>query len=128
MSDRPLAEVTLPLPPDVLHPNARTRNYRYRAAMVKKARDESRFLAGRAWNGRSPLPAATVKATFYMPRRRDGDGLNSWLKPYLDGLADAGIVANDSAFTLLPPSQVTGKDAGRKVVLRIEPLGAATAE
>src|SRR5262245_46359261 len=99
--------ITFPLPPQVLHPNGRTRNHRYRSAMVKKTRKEAAFVA-RMQRPPRPYVKATVQATFYMPRRRDGDGLNAWIKPILDGLQDAGIVANDSGITLLPPEQVTG--------------------
>ena len=121
-----MLEITLPLPPEVLHPNGRTRNHKYRAAMVKKTRGEAALLAKAA----APDPAtlmipwtkATIQATFYLPRKRDQDGLIAWLKSYADGLQDAGIILNDSGFTWLPPIQHTGKLAGRRVVLRITPI------
>lgn len=115
--------VTLPLPPEILHPNGRTRSHGYRASMVRKARGEARLIGQQAANG-APLLKAAIRSTWYMPRRRDEDGLLAWLKPYIDGLCDAGLIKNDSGVTLLPPTQITGA-AGqeRKVVLTIESLG-----
>lgn len=111
--------LTLPLPPEVLHPNGRTKKPMYRAKMIRKTRGETAFVA-RQHAPSQPFETATVQATFYLPRRRDGDGLNAWIKAVLDGLQDAGIVANDSGVTLLPPLQVTGKNVERRLELRIE--------
>lgn len=115
---RSVAEITLPLPSRVIHPNGRTRRHGYRAALVRKARGEACFV-GRMHPDRPLLPfdLLTVRATFYVARRHDGDNLNAWIKPYLDGLADAGWVVNDRRLTLLPPEQVVGKD--RKCVLEV---------
>ena len=112
-----MIELTLPLPPNVLHPNGRTRNVKWRASLVKKARSEAALVA-RMQAPAVPFKRAKVHATFYHPRERDDDGLIAWLKSYLDGLQDAGIIENDRGFTLLPPVQIMGKE--RKVVLRIE--------
>lgn len=113
--------ITLPLPPEQLHPNGRTRNHGYRAALVRRARGEACMVA-KGFTFQCEL--ASVHATFYMPRRRDEDGLAAWLKSYLDGFQDAGIVTNDSAFSAIGVSQVTGKEADgeRKVILTIERL------
>lgn len=114
-------ELTLPLPDKVLHPNGRTRSFQKRARLVKKARSDA-ALVGRSVFSGEPFESADVHATFYMPRRMDGDNLNAWLKSYLDGLQDAGIVQNDSALRLLAPAQITGKSAKgeRKVVLTVD--------
>jgi hypothetical protein len=106
-----MTTLTLPLPPRILHPNGRAWGWRYRAAMVKKARLEAGLIAKAA--GPVLCERLTIQPTFYLLRKRDGDGLNSWLKAYLDGIQDAGWVKNDSAITLLPPIQVTGKARGR---------------
>lgn len=66
-----------------------------------------------------PFERATIRATFYLARKRDDDGLIAWLKPFRDGLADAGIVRNDSAFTMLPIEQITGKTMNKRVILII---------
>ena len=67
-----------------------------------------------------PWEAATVHLTFHMAKRRDADGLLAWVKPLLDGIADAGVVVNDSVFRHGEIDQVTGKNADRKVVLTIQ--------
>lgn len=113
--------IILPLPPEALHPNGRTRNYSYRAALIRKARGDAKLVASIATADRKPLIRAWIDSTWYMPRRRDEDGLIGWLKPYIDGLADAGVVVNDSGVTLTTPVQVTGKTANgkREVVLTV---------
>jgi hypothetical protein len=109
----------MPLPPKVIHPNGRTRNHKYRAAMIAKARRTSSDAAMAAALAK-PFTKATIQATFYLKRRMDGDNLNSWIKPVIDGL-QGHIIANDSGVTLLPPEQITGKEAGEpRVVLTIK--------
>lgn len=115
--------IELPLPHRVLHPNGRTRSYRWRAALVKEARQLAGMVALSQVNriaGWRPMQRARVHATFTFADRRvrDCDGLITWLKSYADGLADAKVIANDSGFTWLPPAQALGRKAG--VVLRIE--------
>lgn len=110
--------LTLPVPAEVLHPNARS-HWASKARATKKRRHEVATVAAAYRTPCMPWKAATIQATFYLPRRRDGDGLNSWLKATIDGLADAGYVKNDSAFTLLPPLQVTGKEVDFRLVLEI---------
>lgn len=110
----------LPLPHQILHPNGRTRNYGYRATLIRKARAEAALVAKLSKVESCPWEAATVHATFHMPRRRDADGLMSWIKAYLDGIADSGVVVNDSVFRTGTVEQVTGKNVDRKLVLRIE--------
>jgi len=111
----------LPLPPRVLHPNARTKSYGYRVAKTKEARDTAAFIASR---NRPPQPfqRATIQATFYVAKQHDGQNLNSWIKAAVDGLQ--GIcITNDRDITLLPPEQVTGVPVGqRRVVLTITPI------
>lgn len=114
--------LTLPLPPEVLHPNGRTKKHGYRAAMVRKTREESCWVARHRVLSTCPWDKASVQLVYYMPRRRDEDGLIAWAKSSQDGIADAGIIANDSGFTVLPPQQVTGKKAGRKLVVIITRL------
>lgn len=117
-----VVNIELPLPPEVLHPNGRTRNYGYRAALVSKARGEAAFMARQAMKG-DPFKRAEIQATFYMPRRRDEDGLNSWLKNYADGLQSV-VIHNDSGLSWQRPIQHTGKASGgrRGVVLTIREL------
>ncbi len=111
-------EIELPLPAQSLHPNARV-HFMAKAKATKKARHDAGIVA-KQQAPPEPFREALVAPTFYLPRRRDGDNLNAWLKAYLDGLQDACIVQNDSQITLAAPLQVIGKE--RKVVLTITPL------
>lgn len=105
--------IDLPLPHRLLHPNGRTRKPLYRAALIKRARQDAK-LAGIAArydaHQRQPWDRATLAATFYVQHHQnmDEDGLMGWLKAYRDGLADAGIVTNDRGFTNAPPVLVKG--------------------
>ena len=99
--------VVLAIPPKALSPNARV----HWAALAKAKRSYRRTawaLALEATACRRPQHArATVQATFYhrTARRRDGDNLLASLKAAFDGIAEAGIVANDSGMTHLPTIQ-----------------------
>lgn len=110
--------IELPLPAAGLHPNARV-CWQQKARLTKAARYDAGLVA-RAQRPAKPFKTATVQMTFYMPRRRDQDGLVAWVKAIFDGLQDGGIIANDSGLTVLPPKQVTGTAAGRKLVMEIE--------
>lgn len=120
-------EISLPLPHERLHPNAsRGRSLGYRASLVRGQRGTAKLSALHALAGR-PAPlwkAATCRATFYLQRRRDEDGLIAWLKSTLDGLQDAGIVCNDSRLRAPTVEQITGRQANgeRGVVLVLEPI------
>lgn len=97
--------VTLPLPPKELSPNARV-HWAKKQKVVREYRRLAAISAAIAMRntGAPHWERATVQATFYFRqrRRRDADNLTSWCKCYYDGLADAGVVANDSGFTHLP--------------------------
>lgn len=116
--------INLPLPPEILHPNARTQNVNYRAAMIKKARGEAEFVSRMAKvnSGWMQCTRAWYSLKFFLPRSRDEDKLDAWLVPYRDGIQDAGLIKNDSGFKLKGIEQITGKSAGGKrgVVITIE--------
>lgn len=118
--------IDLPLPHKVLHPNGRTRNHRWKAVVVAKARGDAK-LAGIAArydaHQRHPFKRATFSATFYVHHHQgmDEDGLVAWIKPYRDGLADAGIVENDRGFTNGPHVLVKG-DKHPRVEIVIEEI------
>ena len=89
----------LPLPDRRLSPNARN-HWALKARMVKAARGAARLEAVRVLDGRTPPRWGKAKfrpAVFLAPKNRqpDPDNLLASLKSYIDGLADAGIVAND---------------------------------
>lgn len=119
-------QIVLPLPPKALHPNTARVHWAARAKATAKCRGEACFLTRDAIArqiGYATLPwkAATIQATFYFrdKRRRDKSNLNAWLKAAQDGIAEAGVVANDEAFTPLPPIVEVDK-ASPRVVVTIE--------
>jgi crossover junction endodeoxyribonuclease RusA len=116
--------VTLPLPPSALSPNARV-HWRKKADAVKEYRAAAKVAARLAlWRDVAPRwDRATVQATFYLRRRRnlDGDNALAWIKAGIDGLADAGVVANDSGFTHLPVRVEIDRERPR-VELLVTPL------
>lgn len=124
VNQNPEVLIELPLPPQDTHPNARPAHWAVKSKAVKKQRSAAGVMARQAvqFTARGfPWRTATIQATFYLARKRDADGCLSWLKASFDGLADAGLIANDSGLTHLPVVQVTGKAAGKRrgVELRI---------
>lgn len=96
-------EISLPLPHPSLSPNSR-KHWATKARWVKTFRDLARIAAIEAMPCSPHWPSATVRCTFTFPdrRKRDADNLLASMKSAFDGLADAGIVANDSGFRHLP--------------------------
>ena len=98
--------ITLPLPAAGLSPNSRlhwaaksrlVRDYRGAAAIVTRdAMNRAKIKGG--WE------RATVRPVFYkrVNRRADADNALSSLKAAIDGLADAGLIRDDSGLTYLP--------------------------
>ena len=111
--------LTLPLPPAGLHPNAKHRHHwQAKARLAKMCRYQTALVA-KQQAPEQPWKRCLIIPEFYMPRRRDFDGLVAWLKATIDGLQDGGIVSNDSGVQVGGPIQHTGKAAGRKLVLTI---------
>lgn len=107
--------ITLPIPAAALSPNAR-RLWHQKCGPVRDARLAAKLLAIDAMNRMKMWVApkwewAEVQATFYYPtnRRRDSDNSAACLKSSLDGIADAGIVENDSGFIHHPPVLLVDK-------------------
>lgn len=95
--------VTLPLPPKELHPNSRP-HWASKARAVKRYREyawacameEISVIHGfTAWSE----AACTARFHFATRRRRDKDNLLASLKAAFDGLADAGVVLDDSGIS-----------------------------
>lgn len=111
-------------PPPGLHPNRRWKNRYGLSRVTDKRRGDSEAVT-RSALGRKDAPrwgSATVQAHWYFKANRlhDDDNLIAWLKSTCDGIADAGIVANDRGFTHLKP--IVGVDAkDPRVVLTITP-------
>jgi crossover junction endodeoxyribonuclease RusA len=110
--------ITLPLPPKEVHPNYRvhwaskakhTKGYRWLAWYAARAQVEPTHI---------PWERAQTEAVFHYPTAhvRDGDGAASSLKAAWDGIADAGVIANDAGFTHLPPRLLVDRENPRVVV------------
>jgi Holliday junction resolvase RusA-like endonuclease len=113
--------VTISLPPKQMHPNARCH---WRAKLKPKAIQRQNAALAAGYASRVMFRSATIQATFHLGKRgkrHDSDNLIAWLKASIDGLQDAGVLADDSGVTWLPPAQVFGKSAGedKMVVLTI---------
>jgi len=103
--------ISLPLPHKHLSPNSRC-HWRAKAKAVKAYRAQAGLevmaeTCGERWLWKE----ATVECRFYFKdiRRRDADNLLASMKSAFDGLADAGLVENDAAFTYLPVQQAKDK-------------------
>jgi crossover junction endodeoxyribonuclease RusA len=99
--------LTLPLPAAALSPNARV-HYQRKARIVKHHRHLAWVLAVKAMREagiRAPFwERAEMEATFYWKTRhsRDRDNAAARLKSYVDGIADAGVLADDAGLVHLP--------------------------
>lgn len=111
--------LTTRIPAMCLRPNGRE-HYHPKAAETKAMRDGVAFAVAQ-WEHRPLWKAATYTATFYWPTkgRRDKDNAAASLKAVQDGMADAGVVANDDAFTPEPPRMAYDKARPRvELVIR----------
>lgn len=114
-------KITLPLPNKNLSPNARC-HWRVKAKATKRARADACIAGYCECRGSRPRwSSATVQATFFFRSkiRRDRDNLLASLKAVFDGLADSGLIANDSGLTHLPVKIEIDK-ADPRVELMIE--------
>jgi len=113
--------IEVPIPHRALNPNGRS-HWRAKSSLTSIERQTARLTAMSWLNERMLDPprwaAATIQCTFYFAtkRRRDKDNAEASLKATRDGLADAGIVANDAAFTSLPPTLLVDKLRPRVVI------------
>jgi Holliday junction resolvase RusA-like endonuclease len=122
-----LLEVVLPLPDKKLSPNARPH---YMA--LHKAKKKARFIskaetldALHRYYREFGLPfkkplleTAEIKRVFFFKvnRRRDPDNLDASTKAYIDGLRDAGLLADDDKITYLPTEVNIDKERPRLVL------------
>lgn len=117
----PAFTVFLPLPPKECSPNARS-HWAAKARAVKKYRTVARIFSSVAWGGYPPMAKADAQIVFYYHQRRvrDLDNLLASAKAGFDGIADAGVVVNDSVITYLPVSiEIVGKDIEEGVRIRL---------
>jgi len=116
--------ITLPLPDKSLSPNARV--HWAKKSKVVKAYRAAAFLASFAATKGQRLGwhNATYKAAFHWPnaRRRDADNAIASIKSALDGIADAGVVLNDSGLWPERPTFTTDRDNPRiEITITHEP-------
>ena len=86
------------LPDRDLSPNARMHHMQlYRAK--RQAKDEAMALVLEQGRPDIPYEKAHITITWVAKdkRRRDPDNLFASMKPYIDGLVEAGLIADDSA-------------------------------
>ena len=86
------------LPDRDLNPNKRLHHMQlYRAK--RQAKDEAMALVLEQGRPGTPYEAAHITITWVAKdkRRRDPDNLFASMKPYIDGLVDAELIADDSA-------------------------------
>ena len=111
--------VTIPLPPKQMHPNARC-HWRAKLRPKSRQRQAAKLNGCMQVDGFPRFTKATIQATFHLGKRgkrHDADNLIAWLKASIDGLQDAGVLADDSGVTWLPPEQVFGKSAGDEKIV-----------
>ena len=100
-----MSQVTLdlPLPHKSLSPNARV-HWASKSRVTRQYRGFARVAAKQQLLDCHPWKTATVQCVFTFANRRgrDRDNLLSAMKAYFDGIADAGVISNDSGFTHLP--------------------------
>lgn len=109
--------ITLPLPPKELSPNYTVGSIGQRMAKATKTKQYRKHAASLTAEEASgePWPAAYVECFFYHKdtRRRDKDNALASLKAAFDGIADAGLVGDDSALTYLPVKMLKSKENPR---------------
>jgi len=110
--------IVLPLPSKYLHPNKTPRTRKghiIKARLTRERRALCKALASAQALDSIPWEAATFQAHFFFEtnRRRDADNLLAWCKSTVDGIADAGIITNDSNFTYPPVQSSIDKDCPR---------------
>jgi crossover junction endodeoxyribonuclease RusA len=121
--------LTMPLPAAALSPNARV-HWARKARVVKHQRQVAWVLAVKAMREagiRAPFwERAEAEVTFYWPTRhkRDRDNAAARLKSYVDGIADAGVLADDAGLVHLPVRMEYDK-ANPRVEIIIRALEAA---
>jgi crossover junction endodeoxyribonuclease RusA len=111
--------ITLPLPAPCLSPNARP--HFMQKARATKAYRTAAFIEARKHKAER-WKRATAQATFYKATKRvsDSDNLLASLKSAYDGIADAGIVANDRDLTHKPVVQLVDR-ANPRVEIELSP-------
>jgi len=107
--------ITLPLPDKCLSPNARV-HWAKKAKTVKTYRHDAMWACiHKSSHVHKKWKRASYTARFYFPdaRRRDADNAIASIKSALDGVADAGLVVNDSGLWPERPEFLIDKETPR---------------
>ncbi|MCS7294487.1 MAG: hypothetical protein NZ761_03730, partial [Dehalococcoidia bacterium] len=117
--------VTVPLPPRAVSPNARSGHWGPGARAAAEARRTAALaaLATLQERGLDPPRWSVVRVTYCWQARRkpvpDPDNIIARAKPCLDGLVDAGILADDRWVRTIEVVRATGPDQLTIVVERL---------
>lgn len=117
--------ITLPLPPRALSPNGRS-HWAIKAKAVKRYRADAAIAAMAAMNEVGIAPprweraTATVRVYKRTAHRTDSDNMTASLKAGIDGIADAGVIANDVGLVPMPPEMFVDKKNPRVEIDVIE--------
>jgi crossover junction endodeoxyribonuclease RusA len=123
--------ISMPLPPPELHPN-RPVHPLAKARHTRAARDRAFYLATAMLGGRGKPYWTKVQIQirwyFTVHRRRDEKNLDGWLKAYVDGLVDAGIMIDDNPDVVTwAPTEIHITKGTAAVLFIIKPInGQAT--
>lgn len=116
-------EIELPPPGRKLSPNGRPSRWR-KSEAVRQYRGNAHIVCvdqmnRMGWRKPPKWERATVEVVYIVKtnRRRDRDNQLASLKPAFDGIADSGLVANDSGLTVLPVKTVLNVNAPRESVI-----------
>jgi Holliday junction resolvase RusA-like endonuclease len=104
MDETRTIEIHLPIPPKWCNPNVRCNPFG-KARAVRSLRNTARVEAAGAWDDDwPPMKSASVSVTFnyHRYRKRDADNLLGTLKAAFDGIADAGVVRDDTSLRYEP--------------------------
>lgn len=95
MDSREPVIVVLPYPSSKLNAHNKG-HWRNKSAVVKQYRTTAK-LAASEHSTKSPIEQATISYRFFVPdnRRRDAANLIQMVKPGIDGIVDAGLIADD---------------------------------
>ena len=109
------------IPAQPLWPNARPHHHtKAKATKVARHAAAVECAAAMACDDSFPWPSAFVRCTFYFgdARTRDRDNCLAAMKAVFDGMADAGLIENDSELTHLPVERSIDR-ANPRVDLRV---------
>lgn len=122
--------ITLPLPPRSLSPNGRS-HWATKSRATKKYRRDAELAAVSAMMELNMRFApqwelATAKVSFYWrtAAKHDSDNSTASIKAGFDGIADAGVIKNDSGLTPMPPEMFVDRKNPR-VEITIQEIATA---